>query len=155
MAENRANPQPPVAYRCCDDWLLLSIMSSAGSEGDGVDLKSIVATGDWINHAIFTFEEVNGGLARLAAGGWIVFEQGMASLTEQGRRLKDAIRSKGLRASQDHIEKELNVPAWFGGYDPTEPDPIWHTPGLGVAEHHRAVAAYRKEVAAATKKRRT
>jgi hypothetical protein len=37
----------------------------------GADLASIVASADYSNHAILTYEEASGALARLSAGGLI------------------------------------------------------------------------------------
>jgi hypothetical protein len=52
-----------------DAWLLLSIALKDGP--DGVDLRGIIAAGDYINHAIFTEDELRGGLFRLTRTGCI------------------------------------------------------------------------------------
>ena len=51
-----------------DAWLLLAIIY-AGS--DGGNIKTIKETGDFINHAIFIDEELEGGFRRLSQAGYI------------------------------------------------------------------------------------
>jgi len=48
-----------------DDWVLLAVIHG------GPGLRGILAAGDWINHAIFNYEELRGGLARLLRAGLI------------------------------------------------------------------------------------
>jgi hypothetical protein len=50
-----------------DIWLLLAVQYSSGT---GTKEK-IVEAGDFINHAIFTDEEFNGGIKRLLETGYI------------------------------------------------------------------------------------
>ncbi|MEJ2452139.1 MAG: hypothetical protein P8047_16000 [Gammaproteobacteria bacterium] len=50
-----------------DIWLLLAVQYSSGA---GTKEK-IVEAGDFINHAIFTDEEFNGGIKRLLETGYI------------------------------------------------------------------------------------
>jgi hypothetical protein len=54
-----------------DAWLLLALLYV----GEPADRAAIIETGDFINHAIFTDEELEGGLRRLLAAGYAV-EQG-------------------------------------------------------------------------------
>lgn len=58
-----------VEYIHSDAWVLLSIILS-GTQ-NGARLENIIAAGDFINHAIFTFEEMEGALARLSIGKYI------------------------------------------------------------------------------------
>jgi hypothetical protein len=48
-----------------DDWVLLAVIHG------GPGLRGILAAGDWINHAIFNYEELHGGLARLLRAGLV------------------------------------------------------------------------------------
>lgn len=53
-----------------DSWALHAVVLSAG---DGsAPLDRVVATGDYINHAVFTPEELHACLGRLLAGGLVV-----------------------------------------------------------------------------------
>ena len=58
-----------------DAWLLLSLIYSRES-ADRDRLRSI---GDFINHAIFTDEELDGGLARLQYAGHVIAASGRYS----------------------------------------------------------------------------
>ncbi len=55
-----------------DAWLLLALLY----RGELADRAAIVGTGDFINHAIFTDEELEGGLRRLLSAGYAIEEEG-------------------------------------------------------------------------------
>jgi hypothetical protein len=57
-----------VMFLWSDAWLLLSLIYA----GEPVDRDHLRAIGDYINHAIFTDEELDGGLARLLQSGHAV-----------------------------------------------------------------------------------
>jgi hypothetical protein len=52
-----------------DDWLLRSIRLGGRK---GATLRDIIAAGDYLNHAIFTKEELRGGLSSLLRAGVVV-----------------------------------------------------------------------------------
>ena len=51
-----------------DGWLLLSLIYA----GEPADRERLRSMGDFINHAIFTEDELNGGLARLRHAGHVI-----------------------------------------------------------------------------------
>jgi hypothetical protein len=55
-----------------DAWLLMSIIST---DKKGTDLRGIISTGDYINHSIFSFEEVKSGLEKLLFIKYVRIEQ--------------------------------------------------------------------------------
>ena len=57
----------PGPFPWSDAWLLLSLLYSR----EPADRERIKSIGDFINHAIFTDEELEGGLARLIAAGHV------------------------------------------------------------------------------------
>jgi len=61
------NKQPQ--FLATDAWVLTSIYSAA--LGGEPTLARVIGTGDFINHAIFTLHELNGGLLRLHEAGFI------------------------------------------------------------------------------------
>ena len=67
-------------YQRSDAWLLLSIIYA--SPVNGASLRDIISAGDYINHAIFTFDELSGGLQRLIAGGLIREQNGAFAATD-------------------------------------------------------------------------
>jgi hypothetical protein len=63
-------PQDKAYFPWTDAWLLLSLIYSR----EPADRERINSIGEYINHAIFTDEEVEGGLARLRAAEYVVEE---------------------------------------------------------------------------------
>ena len=61
-----------ILYHWSDAWLLLAIVYAC--RGGDANLSRVIAAGDALNHAIFTPAEVESGLARLVAGGYIEVE---------------------------------------------------------------------------------
>lgn len=57
-----------------DAWILLAAVYSGRK--DGADLRSLISAADYINHAVRSYEELSGGLARLRAAGLIVEKRG-------------------------------------------------------------------------------
>jgi hypothetical protein len=55
-------------FEWSDAWLLLSLIYS----GESADRDRLRAIGDFINHSIFTDEELDGGLTRLQEAGHAV-----------------------------------------------------------------------------------
>ena len=53
-------------YRPSDAWLLLAVLLA--SQQGPAPLVQIIAAGDFINHAIFNPDELEGGFRRLSAG---------------------------------------------------------------------------------------
>ena len=53
----------------------------------GTSLRDLIATADYINHAIPTDEEIEGGINRLARAGLVTVEEGYFHLTPAGRLL--------------------------------------------------------------------
>jgi len=77
-------------FQWSDAWLLHAVCAAGG--GRATTLASVVAAGDYINHAVLTAAEIRGGVARLVAAGHVV-----ASVAEAGASLP-LIRDGKLRA---------------------------------------------------------
>ncbi len=71
-------------YRWTDGWLLAAIALASGNRP--ALLWEIIAAGDALNHAIFTDEEIESGLARLTQGGWITERNGTFLVTTLFKR---------------------------------------------------------------------
>ena len=69
-------------YNRSDAWLLPAIIYAGGA----ATLERIIGAGDWINHAVFNPDELESGLARLAAGGLIKEKKKIFSATLKVRR---------------------------------------------------------------------
>jgi hypothetical protein len=74
-----------------------------------VTVAEIREAGDYINHAIFTDEELSGGFGRLSAAGLLQVQGDEISLTEDGRRLcEDAMSTtQFVLDGTDNIHRAL------------------------------------------------
>lgn len=104
-------PDPNAQFT--DAWILLSIALTA--RPDGADLRGIIAAGDYINHAIFTGDELRGGLTRLTARGWVMHDGSCFSLMGKARELSDTLHSS--RQSVSRALKEFERLARSAGDD--------------------------------------
>jgi hypothetical protein len=78
-------------FRWSDAWLFLAIGYS--NEKGESSLARVIGVADAIQHAVLTWEEVDGGLFRLGKAGYVTVRDGKVSLTQQGRRFsKDYTR---------------------------------------------------------------
>ncbi len=84
----------PIRYQWSDAWLLYSIASAAG--GKPVELHKVFCVADWINRAIFTRRELEGGLSRLTRGGWLEEVRGRFAPTGKYRRIKNKLVGSSL-----------------------------------------------------------
>jgi hypothetical protein len=83
-----------------DDWVLLAVIHAG--RGGPVPMRAIVSCGDWINHAIFTYEELRGGLARLLRAGLIrQTPEGWAAVPAACRAAM--VRGRGFRKQFDAL----------------------------------------------------
>lgn len=94
-------------YRWTDAWLLASIINTSQSEP--AELWEIIAEGDNLNHAIFTEEEIESGLARLSEGGWIKEENYKFSGTD---KLGQHRTKKFNIGSLEVLENLLDAEPW-------------------------------------------
>lgn len=67
------------SFTSSDTWVLLAAVY--GGAEKGADLDAIISAGDYINHAILSYEELDGGLARLQAANLIEERNGLYFLT--------------------------------------------------------------------------
>jgi hypothetical protein len=81
-----------IPFTSSDIWLLVSI-GAAESESP-VTLADILLTGDTINKAVFTPQELRRGFGKLTLAGYITEAAGTFALTESGRSLVNAARQR-------------------------------------------------------------
>src|SRR3989338_8909388 len=106
-------------FRYADAWLLLSIIYA--SDKQAASLTEIIACGDFINHAIFTWEELQGGFFRLINSGYVI-EQGdqyRVSVEIIDAYNKFAEKNKSAFKRIVFIRKKLNSPEWSEDYKPS------------------------------------
>jgi hypothetical protein len=103
--ENRGE----VGYCMSDVWLLASIEFTC--DKGGMDIRDIIAVGDYLNHAIFTEREFEEGLCRLSMGGWITQKGGRFKVSKKFKDRKICYTSpKGRHSTRklwDQVERLL------------------------------------------------
>lgn len=88
-------------------WLLQSIFHS--DKGEGVSLTNLIATGDYINRAIFTLAEINSGIKNLQALGLAEFRQTKFYVLPEARTLFEKLRprSRSLQKETGLVQAKL------------------------------------------------
>jgi len=132
-------------YEASDAWLLLAIIYAAGN--DEATLQKIVSAGDGINHAIFTYDEMDSGLYRLSRGGYIEEVAGKfkpSNLTaEKYRQISRKTRS--MLKEMDLLKEFLHAKPWDFGASFPRPENRYKYPGMTVERFDEAVDNYQRE----------
>jgi hypothetical protein len=110
-----------------DAWLLLAIGCRLSLEW--ISLAELIATADGIQHAVPTFEEVDGALARLAERGLVKLGRNQVGLTPSGLDLLTRTKSprKPLLDWQEELGRALGAAPWSAASQPT---PVRRAPAL-------------------------
>jgi hypothetical protein len=100
-----------------DAWLLRALAAA----GDNLSLTRLIALGDAINKAIFAREEINGGLGRLARGGYVSIGPSMTwQLTDTGRGIALTSSDPPGLASAAFVERALSAVPWSANERPEQ-----------------------------------
>jgi hypothetical protein len=92
------------SWRPEDSWVLLALLYNHRSEKVGSRLMDIVATADFIEHAIVSREELHGALNRLLAGGLIERKQDRFRVTERALSLFNKVEASSRKFVHDHLD---------------------------------------------------
>jgi len=98
-----------------DAWLLLAIGYS--NDKGASSLAHVIGVADAIQHAVLTWEEVDGGLFRLGKAGYVTVRDEKVSLTQQGRAILGGLRENTVLKRQDELSRAIGAPPWTG-HDP-------------------------------------
>lgn len=108
-----------IELKSSDGWLLTAI--AVGTEGDHASLKNIIAAGDWMNHAIFTDSELNGGFSRLSRSGLIEINQGTYKLTDCAKSIVEPeIKKRGGYPLMKAVSDKIKAKKWKPNDDPNK-----------------------------------
>jgi hypothetical protein len=131
-------------FRWSDAWLFLAIGYS--NEKGECSLARVIGVADAIQHAVLTWEEVDGGLFRLGKAGYATVRDGKVGLTQQGRAIVEGLQRKEVLDRQDELASAIGAPTWTA-HDPTGArDP--HQPQIIAREEFQAaVSQYTKHPA--------
>lgn len=96
-----------------DVWILVSMLCYVKSEEEitkPIQLRDIIASADWINHAIVTRGELDSGLYKLINAGFIKKNNGQYHLTALTLPFyKKFQQKKGMARIIEEIKKSLKV----------------------------------------------
>ncbi|NMC56113.1 MAG: hypothetical protein GYA50_02680, partial [Eubacteriaceae bacterium] len=81
-----------------DAWLLISILYSK-KQDNTFRWKSVISTGDFINHSIFNYEEINAGVEKLVLTGYLSINGSKIFVTDKATKLLKDIEAKEGKAS--------------------------------------------------------
>jgi hypothetical protein len=94
-------------YKPSDAWILVSTIY-AGRKCPAT-LSDVIAWADAIQHAIVTFTEMKGALARLTSGGFIMYRDGKLSPAPRTLKFYRTVDTPRItyQKAQEHIERLL------------------------------------------------
>jgi hypothetical protein len=133
-------------YKSSDAWVLLAIVY-AGRDG-GADLSAIVGAGDYINHAIFTFGELQNALFKLTSDGFVREDGGRffptaAALDFRSPR-RAAKKTHAVQVDRDEMAALLGAEPWSPGPDQFRQEFTY--PGVTLDDFDAGVRAYSNRV---------
>ena len=103
-----------------DAWLLTA---ACMTEENPVSLRSLIAAGDAVNHALFTDDELNRGMTNLAAAGLAEWNGEAIVLTDAGMHLykRAATPTRYMLQAMENVEAALReIPLDESGLAPIE-----------------------------------
>jgi len=99
--------------------------------------------GDAIEKAVFSFEELSSGLAKLESAGYVRIAEGFELQPALAREFGAAAG----RGDRDWFERFLNATPWSMQAEREGPDPSWRYPGLTKEAVDAALGEYQADVA--------
>lgn len=139
-------------YFASDAWLLLSIILSAGA--GPASLEKIIAAGDYINHAIFTEGEMEGGLDRLSRGGYIEEVNGLFKPTSLTLEKYEEIlgKKKQLLTQLELLRELIGAKPWGYAESDSQAEKRYQYPGFTREGFAEAVKAYQRNASEISKR---
>ncbi len=134
-----------IEFTWADIWLLQSI--AVASQNNPASLKDVIAVGDAINHAIFTFTELQCGLAKLSSAEYIEYDNNEKSFALDKTFLSEYTRItqryKSSRKKRDILEAHFHAISWTAKYDPNKSNPEWLFPFITHEGYEKSIKAYK------------
>ncbi|RLB54999.1 MAG: hypothetical protein DRI90_19790 [Deltaproteobacteria bacterium] len=110
-AKRAKGSQLAAVWLQADAWVLLAAIYACGQ--DAKDLDALIATADWINHAIPTHVELHGAINRLLAGRLLKTKRDKLMVTERATDLFEKVEASGRRAvlrQLDRLRRMIDCP---------------------------------------------
>jgi hypothetical protein len=111
LARAAKGPALRPEWRPEDGWLLLAAFHCEPPQR--IELRVLLASADFIEHAVPTYAELYGGLNRLESGGLLRQRKGGLSLTPKALHLRESLgkcSGRGIRDQLDALRKLLHCP---------------------------------------------
>jgi hypothetical protein len=135
-----------ITHSTSDAWVLHAILRSM--EGGEATLEDVVGVADMINHAMLTFEELDGGVARLACAGLVTVVAKRLRLTTQALTLLGGLIELAPQAAERRIRAALGVPEPRWPPSPSDVGSRMTSGAFTVDDLAKAEEAYRKRASA-------
>jgi hypothetical protein len=135
-----------IPFASSDAWLLHAILLVAIQNGSA-SLDEVVGAADGIEHAMLTFDEIDGGVARLSRAGLIAIRDKRFHLTRLGMEMGRRISTLSGRKADEALRKEFGIPPPKPPFGATPADPAWTSDAFTIEDLRRAEEAYRQRFA--------
>ena len=136
-------PDPHFDHTWSDAWLLLA--AALTEEGGSGTLPGLLAAADAIQHAVPTFDEVDGAIGRLCAAGLLKREGNSFRMTPAGHELsaRAAGEAKTLGDRERVLGRLIGATAWAPTYRPADSARSSDVPQqVSVSEYEAATRGY-------------
>jgi hypothetical protein len=137
-----------IPFQWSDAWLLHAVVLAA-AEGDAA-LDAVIGAADMVNKAMLTFDELDGGIARLEAAGFLSIVAGRFRLSETGLDLQRRIAPMSVRRGAEAVRRTIGAPEPGPPFKPGVRDPGWLSGAFTHDEMAKAERAYRKRFRSGT-----
>ena len=125
-----------------DAWILLATIYAAREQL--APLKDVIGAADGIQHAIVTFEEMEGALERLTAGGYLIYSDGKLMPTDTTLDFYRTTTNPRRPISNEEadMEKFIGATPWSAESHPKSANAGVSFPELSRAQFDAAVESY-------------
>lgn len=131
-------------FQWTDCWLLQAILAS--DKGEGSSFRDVVAMADGVNHALLTSEEMESGLARLAAAGLIEHRDARFFASAKARAIHAQAESgKNVFETRKNLERLLCARPWNASEPYPNPANTLRFDGYSRAAHDAANREWHEE----------
>jgi hypothetical protein len=125
-----------------DAWVLLATIYAARDKP--APLEDVIAAADFIQHAIVTFEEMEGALDRLISSGYLLYSEGNLSPSEKTLEFYRSITKpqRKVHDEEKDLERFIGSQAWEPEYHPQSANVGVSFPALTRPAFDAAVKSY-------------
>jgi|GEM_PF-2630603 hypothetical protein len=131
-------------FTSSDVWILHTIAYASAHKP--ASLQDIITVGDFLEHAIFNYGELQNGLHNLFQAGYISQVDKCYVLTEFGKNKLIHIKKRTVMSERDEISKKLGVSSRTPPQSSPEYDPLLNPVFFTISEFKIAYKKYMKNL---------